>query len=113
MQHKITVLGLGYVGLPLARLFATKFPTVGFDINQNRVQDLKNGHDDTLEVSDELLKSALVQDNPSKEEIGLYCYYDLKDIEDSNIYIITVPTPVDKNIRPVLTPLIKASETVG
>lgn len=113
MQHKITVLGLGYVGLPLARLFATKFPTVGFDINQTRVQDLKNGHDDTLEVSDELLKSALVQTNPSRDEAGLYCSYDLKDIEDSNIYIITVPTPVDKNNRPVLTPLVKASETVG
>lgn len=113
MQHKITVLGLGYVGLPLARLFATKFPTVGFDINQARIKDLNNGHDDTLEVSDELLKSALVQSNPTKDQQGLYCSYDLKDIEDSNIYIITVPTPVDKNNRPVLTPLIKASETVG
>ncbi len=113
MQHKITVLGLGYVGLPLARLFATKFPTVGFDINQSRIQDLNNGHDDTLEVSDELLKSALVDKNPSKDQKGLYCSYNLKDIEDSNIYIITVPTPVDKNNRPVLTPLIKASETVG
>ncbi|WP_027377490.1 nucleotide sugar dehydrogenase [Kaistella palustris] len=113
MQHKITVLGLGYVGLPLARLFATKFPTVGFDINQGRVNELNAGHDDTLEVSDKLLKSALVKNNPSKQEKGLYCSYDLKDIEDSNIYIITVPTPVDKNNRPVLTPLIKASETVG
>lgn len=113
MQHKITVLGLGYVGLPLARLFATKFPTVGFDINQSRVDELNKGHDDTLEVSDELLKSALVEKNPSKEGKGLFCSYDLKDIEDSNIYIITVPTPVDKNNRPVLTPLIKASETVG
>lgn len=113
MQHKITVLGLGYVGLPLARLFATKFPTVGFDINQSRIQELNSGHDDTLEVSDELLQSALVQRNPAKGEKGLYCSYDLKDIEDSNIYIITVPTPVDKNNRPVLTPLIKASETVG
>lgn len=113
MKHKITVLGLGYVGLPLARLFATKFPTVGFDINQARIQELNNGHDDTLEVSDELLKSALVTNNPTKEEKGLYCSYDLNDIADSNIYIITVPTPVDKNNRPVLTPLIKASETVG
>ncbi len=113
MKHKITVLGLGYVGLPLARLFSTKFPTVGFDINQARVQDLRKGHDDTLEVSDELLKSALVETNPTKDEKGLFCSYDLKDIEDSNIYIITVPTPVDKNNRPVLTPLIKASETVG
>ncbi|KEY18769.1 nucleotide sugar dehydrogenase [Kaistella antarctica] len=113
MQHKITVLGLGYVGLPLARLFATQFPVVGFDINQARVQELTNGHDDTLEVSDDLLKSALVTTNPTREEKGLYCSYELQDIADSNIYIITVPTPVDKNNRPVLTPLIKASETVG
>lgn len=113
MQHKITILGLGYVGLPLARLFATKFPTVGFDINQARIQELKDGHDDTLEVSDELLKSALVESNPTKDQQGLYCSFDLNDIADSNIYIITVPTPVDKNNRPVLTPLIKASETVG
>lgn len=113
MQHKITVLGLGYVGLPLARLFSTKFPTVGFDINQTRIQELNNGHDDTLEVSDELLQSAILQHNPAKDETGLYCSFDLEDIKDSNIYIITVPTPVDKNNRPVLTPLIKASETVG
>lgn len=113
MQHKITVLGLGYVGLPLARLFATKFPTVGFDINQARINGLNNGHDDTLEVSDELLKSALIDNNPDRNQKGLYCSYDLKDIEDSNIYIITVPTPVDKNNRPVLTSLIKASQTVG
>lgn len=113
MQHKITVIGLGYVGLPLARLFATQFPVVGFDINQARVQELEKGHDDTLEISDELLKSVLVENNPSFHEKGLYCSFDLKDIEDSNIYIITVPTPVDKNNRPVLTPLIKASETVG
>ena len=83
------------------------------NLHQSRIQDLNNGHDDTLEVSDELLKSALVDKNPSKDQKGLYCSYNLKDIEDSNIYIITVPTPVDKNNRPVLTPLIKASETVG
>lgn len=113
MQYKITVLGLGYVGLPLARLFATKFPVVGFDINEKRVNDLKQGHDDTLEVSDELLQSALVSENPNTGSTGLFCSADLDDIKDSNIYIITVPTPVDKNNRPVLTPLIKASETVG
>ena len=113
MQHKITVIGLGYVGLPLARLFATQFPVVGFDINEARVQELKKGHDNTLEISDELLRSTLVQNNPSKAEKGLYCSFDVKDIEDSNIYVITVPTPVDKNNRPVLTPLIMASETVG
>lgn len=116
MTHKIAVIGLGYVGLPLARLFATKFPVVGFDINTQRIQDLNAGHDDTLEVSDELLQSALVPQNPfspAGTTVGLYCTDSLEDIADANIYIITVPTPVDKNNRPVLTPLIRASETVG
>jgi UDP-N-acetyl-D-galactosamine dehydrogenase len=113
MQHKITIIGLGYVGLPLARLFSTKFPTVGFDVDKTRVRNLNSGHDNTLEISDELLRSALIEFNPARDQKGLYCSYDLKDIEDSNIYIITVPTPVDKNNRPVLTPLLKASETVG
>lgn len=113
MNHKISVIGLGYVGLPLARLFSTKYPVVGFDINTERVKKLNEGHDDTLEVSDELLKKALVDHNPAKDETGLFCSCDLQDIVDSNIYIITVPTPVDRNNRPVLTPLIKASETVG
>lgn len=113
MNHKIAIIGLGYVGLPLARLFATKFPVVGFDINSKRVGELNNGHDDTLEVSNELLKSALVRTIPSKNQVGLYCSDQTEDIADANIYIITVPTPVDKNNRPVLTPLIKASETVG
>ncbi|WP_285269908.1 nucleotide sugar dehydrogenase [Kaistella rhinocerotis] len=121
MNHKIAVIGLGYVGLPLARLFATQFPVVGFDINTKRVAELNAGHDDTLEVSDELLQSALVKENPfviageanSSQTVGLYCSDQLEDIADANIYIITVPTPVDKNNRPVLTPLVKASETVG
>lgn len=116
MTHKIAVIGLGYVGLPLARLFATKFPVVGFDINSARVQDLNAGHDDTLEVSDELLQSALAAQNPfasASASTGLYCTDRLEDIAGANIYIITVPTPVDKNNRPVLTPLVKASETVG
>jgi len=121
MKHKIAVIGLGYVGLPLARLFATKFPVVGFDINTKRVAELNAGHDDTLEVSDELLQSALVKQNPfviageanPSQTPGLYCSDLLEDIADANIYIITVPTPVDKNNRPVLTPLVKASETVG
>ncbi len=108
---KIAVIGLGYVGLPLARLFATKFPVVGFDINQGRVDELKNGHDSTLEVEDDLLKSALV-DKPS-EENGLYCSTNLDDIKDCNHYIITVPTPVDKNNRPDLTPLYKSSTSIG
>lgn len=113
MNHKIAVIGLGYVGLPLARLFATQYPVVGFDINRLRVSELKNGHDDTLEVSDELLQSSLITNNPALGQKGLYCSFDLEDIKDANIYIVTVPTPVDKNNRPDLTPLIKASETVG
>jgi UDP-N-acetyl-D-galactosamine dehydrogenase len=108
---KIGVIGLGYVGLPLARLFATKYPVVGFDINQKRVNALNSGHDDTLEVSDELLKEALKTINSS--DIGLFCSTDLSDIEDCNYYVVTVPTPVDKNNRPDLTPLYKSSETVG
>jgi UDP-N-acetyl-D-galactosamine dehydrogenase len=111
---KIAVVGLGYVGLPLARLFATKYPVVGFDVNQTRVNELANGHDRTLEVSDEALKSVLVSTNPVLTGInGLYCSCDSDDIRNANFYIITVPTPVDKHKRPDLTPLIKASETVG
>lgn len=114
INHKIAIIGLGYVGLPLARLFATKYSVVGFDINTDRVQKLNEGHDDTLEVSDELLQSALVSENPfTTNKNGLLCSSNLEDIKDANIYIITVPTPVDKNNRPVLTPLVKASETVG
>ena len=137
-QPKIAVIGLGYVGLPLARLFATKFPVVGFDINQSRVQELKEGHDSTLEVEDEILQAVLLQNNPvlrseaelvgasynshpelvsgSKEEedkIGLYVTSELDEVASCNYYIITVPTPIDKNNRPDLTPLYKSSETVG
>lgn len=113
MNHKITVVGLGYVGLPLARLFATKYPVVGFDINAARVQELKSGKDATLEVEDHLLQSVLLNENPAKDKTGLFCSDQIEDIADSNIFIITVPTPVDKNNRPVLTPLYKSSETVG
>jgi UDP-N-acetyl-D-galactosamine dehydrogenase len=111
VKSKIAVVGLGYVGLPLARLFATKYPVVGFDINVNRVDELNKGIDDTLEVENKLLKSVLknIPDNKN----GLFCTTNVSDIEDCNVYIITVPTPVDKNNKPVLTPLIKASETVG
>ncbi len=146
-MHKIAIIGLGYVGLPLARLFATKYPVVGFDINQQRIAELNAGNDFTLEVEEDLLKSVLVTLNPfvipslNKEETkvsdevyersseesqsnahvlsgaegkrGLYCTHELSDIADANIYIITVPTPVDKNNKPDLTPLYKASETVG
>ena len=110
-QPKIAIIGLGYVGLPLARLFATKYSVIGFDINKERVAELMSGTDSTLEVSDEVLQSVLVKD--SIGESGLFCSTSLEDIKDCNYYIITVPTPVDKNNRPVLIPLIKASETVG
>jgi len=124
---RIAIIGLGYVGLPLARLFSTKYPVIGFDINQARVVELKNGHDRTLEVEDELLRSALLTNHPFNSSPngapkaiggegasnGLYCSTNLDDIKDCNYYIITVPTPVDKNNRPDLTPLYKSSETVG
>ncbi len=108
---KIAVIGLGYVGLPLARLFATKYAVVGFDINQQRVSELMQGNDATLEVDSEELQSVLVEKMSHKN--GLFCSSRIDDIKDCNYYIITVPTPVDKNNRPVLTPLLKASETVG
>lgn len=110
-KDKIAIIGLGYVGLPLARLFATKYPVVGFDINQERIKELTAGVDSTLEVANETLQAALVPE--STEANGLFCTNELDQIKDCNYYIITVPTPVDKNNRPILTPLIKASETVG
>jgi len=110
-MKKIGVIGLGYVGLPLARLFATKYPVVGFDINQGRVNELNKGHDATLEVSDDLLKSVLKTE--ASAEKGLFCSTNLDDIASCEIYVVTVPTPVDKNNRPDLTPLYKSSETVG
>ena len=140
---KIAVIGLGYVGLPLARLFATKYPVIGLDINAARVEALKKGHDSTLEVEDEVLQSVLLQKYPlavkmppaveelaiagdwgeNKETVhpevigedvnGLYITRDLGDIQDCNYYIVTVPTPIDKNNRPDLTPLYKSSESVG
>lgn len=103
---KIAVIGLGYVGLPLARLFSTKFPTIGYDMNQQRVKRLMEGHDDTLEVSDRLLSDAIA-DN------GFTCTDNLDDIKDCNLYIVAVPTPVDIYNHPDLSPLIGASETVG
>lgn len=110
-EIKIAIIGLGYVGLPLARLFATKYSVVGFDINKERVLELMSGTDSTLEVSDDVLQSVLVK-NSSRGK-GLLCSTSIEDIKECNYYIITVPTPVDKNNRPILTPLIKASETVG
>ncbi|SFI09344.1 nucleotide sugar dehydrogenase [Halpernia frigidisoli] len=113
MKHKITIVGLGYVGLPLARLFATKYAVVGFDIDEDRIYQLQKGIDDTLEISEDLLKSVLLEKKHSDEQVGLFCTSDLSQINDSNIYIITVPTPVDKHNHPDLSPLFTASETVG
>jgi UDP-N-acetyl-D-galactosamine dehydrogenase len=109
---KIAVIGLGYVGLPLARLFATKYQVVGFDINEGRIAELRRGTDSTLEVSDAVLQSVLVADFESAST-GLLCSNVMDDIADCTYYIVTVPTPVDKNNRPDLTPLYKSSATVG
>lgn len=106
MEIKIAVIGLGYVGLPLARLFSTKYKTVGFDMNQKRVDALMAGHDATLEVSDELLQDAI-------NNHGFVCTTDLDKIRECNFYVVAVPTPVDVNNRPDLRPLWGASETVG
>ena len=124
---KIAVIGLGYVGLPLARLFATKYPVVGFDVNRNRIEALQEGHDSTKEVSDDVLKKVLLKSNPLRSsdksssvdgqavavKKGLFCTPDIMDIQECNYFIVTVPTPVDKNRRPILDPLYAASETVG
>ena len=108
---RIAVIGLGYVGLPLARLFATKYPVIGFDININRISELMSGNDSTLEVNNETLNAVLVQYMNVLEGIpGLFCSTKTDDIKDCNYYIVTVPTPVDRNNRPDLTLLIKASE---
>ena len=103
---KIAVIGLGYVGLPLARLFSTKYKTVGFDMNADRCVALMAGHDATLEVSDELLHDAI-------HNHGFLCTSDINDIRDCNFYVVAVPTPVDENHNPDLSPLYQASETVG
>ncbi len=103
---KIAVIGLGYVGLPLARLFSTKYQTVGFDMNQHRVDSLMQGHDSTLEVNDDLLQDAI-------KNHGFRCTTNLEDIKECNFYVVAVPTPVDENNRPDLKPLWGASETVG
>lgn len=110
-MKKIGIIGLGYVGLPLARLFATKYSVIGFDINRERIESLNQGHDSTLEVENEILTAVLVEQ--SSEGIGLYCTDDIEVLKKCNVFIVTVPTPVDKNNRPDLTPLYKASETVG
>ncbi len=105
-EIKIAVIGLGYVGLPLARLFSTKYKTVGYDLSEARVAALMAGHDATLEVSDELLQDAI-------KNHGLLCSSNIEDIRDCNFYVVGVPTPVDRNNNPDLTPLYGASEVVG
>ena len=110
MKNKIAIIGLGYVGLPLAVAFAEKYKVIGFDINQARIKELNGGHDHTLEVEDELLQSVL---DGKEAEIGLYNTTQKEEIADCNIYIVTVPTPIDDNQNPDMTPLIKSSESVG
>jgi UDP-N-acetyl-D-galactosamine dehydrogenase len=110
-NKKIAVIGLGYVGLPLARLFATKHHVVGFDIHQTRVDEINQGIDKTNELDEATLKAVV---KPNKNfDTGLYCTTELGDIQSCNYFVVTVPTPVDKNNRPDLTPLYKSSESVG
>jgi UDP-N-acetyl-D-galactosamine dehydrogenase len=110
-DYKIAIIGLGYVGLPLAVAFAEKYKVVGYDVNIQRVNELNNGHDSTLEIEDQLLNSVLDIDN--YRNLGLFITTDKDFLKDCNIYIVTVPTPTDKHNRPVLIPMIKASETIA
>ena len=114
-RTKIAIIGLGYVGLPLAVEFAKKFQVVGFDINEQRIKELRDNKDVTLETTSEELESVNLSsyDALKSESMGLWISNQLEDIEACNFYVVTVPTPVDKNHRPDLTPLYKASETVG
>ena len=105
VNYKLAIIGLGYVGLPLAHAFSSKYEVVGFDISKWRIDELSSGYDRTLELSSEQVNEAIKN--------GMKFTLDTNDIKDCNIYIVTVPTPIDKNKRPDLTPLIKASETVG
>jgi UDP-N-acetyl-D-glucosamine/UDP-N-acetyl-D-galactosamine dehydrogenase len=110
-EKKIAIIGLGYVGLPLAVAFAEKYKVIGFDINQYRVDELNSGHDGTLEIDDLSLNSVLDVNN--SEKIGLHITTKMEAISDCNVYIVTVPTPTDKHNRPVLTPMLKSSETIA
>ena len=109
-KQQIAVIGLGYVGLPLAVEFAKKYPVIGFDINCNRIEELRRGYDRTLEIEDSDLKKVL-NSHPGSD--GLFCTDEISDIGSANYYIVTVPTPTDKYNHPDLVPLYKASETVG
>jgi UDP-N-acetyl-D-glucosamine/UDP-N-acetyl-D-galactosamine dehydrogenase len=110
---KITIIGLGYVGLPLAVEFARKFPVVGFDIDRKRIEHLHSGIDRTLEVEDKLLQSVLLTENPKRGTNGLFPTFESESLADCQVYIVTVPTPTDKYNRPVLTPMLKASENIA
>jgi len=110
-EKKIAIIGLGYVGLPLAVAFADKYKVIGFDINSHRVSELNLGNDKTLEIESELLNRVLDADNTNS--IGLHFTTEKEALSDCNVYIVTVPTPTDKHNRPVLTPMIKSSETIG
>jgi UDP-N-acetyl-D-galactosamine dehydrogenase len=112
MQMNIAIIGLGYVGLPLARLFATKYSVIGFDINKKRISQLEKGFDATFEIDKDLLTSVLLE-KPIQNQNGLFCTSNLEDIKDCSFFIVTVPTPVDSNNIPDLSSLHKASETVG
>ena len=108
---KIAIIGLGYVGLPLARLFATQYPVVGYDIKKKRINELKSGQDTTLEVSSDLLQEVLISDPDATK--GLFISHNEEALKDCNYYIVTVPTSVDKNNQPVLEPLISASKKIA
>ncbi|RKN76952.1 nucleotide sugar dehydrogenase [Ulvibacterium marinum] len=111
MKKEIAIVGLGYVGLPLAQLFATKYAVVGFDIDRERILELRSGHDSTFEVNDDGLQSVLKSTLDNQK--GLYCTNSINDLSNCKIYIVTVPTPIDETNRPVLTALLKASKTIG
>jgi len=112
-KYYISVIGLGYVGLPLAVEFSKYYPVIGFDINKKRILELQRGHDSTLEVDEALMAEVILDHAPAANEKGIYCTDDVQHLNNCTVFIITVPTPVDKNNRPDLTPLYKASETVG
>jgi UDP-N-acetyl-D-galactosamine dehydrogenase len=113
MNDKICIIGLGYVGLPLAHAFSSKYEVVGFDISKNRINELNNAHDKTLELNEKQLKEVLPKFNKKLKLFNLKLTTSYKDIADCNIFIVTVPTPIDKNKIPDLSPLLKASQTVG
>ena len=111
-MDKIGIIGLGYVGLPLASLLATKYYVKGFDINQIRVNELNKGKDNTLEISESMLNSVLIK-TESDNNNGLFFTTNIDDLKDCNYFIVTVPTPVDENNKPIFTPLLNASKSVG